>query len=115
GTYGKLTLAADGTYQYVVDNTNAAVQALRTATDTLTDSFTYTMRDADGLTSTAVLTVTIHGANDTPVATADTGSALEASGVANAVPGTNPTGNLLTNDTDVDAVANGETKAVQGV
>ena len=30
GTYGTLTLNANGTYTYVVDNTNAAVQALRT-------------------------------------------------------------------------------------
>ena len=48
GAYGSLTLNADGSYTYVVDNTNAAVQALRLATDTLIDSFSYTVTDAAG-------------------------------------------------------------------
>jgi VCBS repeat-containing protein len=73
GTYGSLTLNADGTYTYMVNNSNAAVQALRTNADTLTDTFTYTMADNTAATSSATLTVTIHGANDAPrVATAIT-------------------------------------------
>lgn len=73
GTYGSLTLNADGTYTYTVNNSNAAVQALRTNADTLTDTFTYTMADNTAATSSATLTVTIHGANDAPrVATAIT-------------------------------------------
>ena len=39
---------------------------LRQSTDTLTDVFSYTMRDTAGATSTTTLTVTIHGANDAP-------------------------------------------------
>jgi len=71
GTYGSLTLNADGTYTYTVNNSNAAVQALRTNADTLTDTFTYTMADNTAATSTSTLTITIHGANDAPrVATA---------------------------------------------
>ncbi len=66
GSYGSINIAADGSYTYSVDNTNAAVQALRTTGNTLTDVFTYTMRDAAGLTSTTQITVTIQGANDTP-------------------------------------------------
>ncbi|MFO0528802.1 MAG: cadherin domain-containing protein, partial [Planctomycetota bacterium] len=54
------------TYTYTVDNSNAAVQALRTSGNTLTDTFTYTMRDAAGLTSTTQVTITIQGANDAP-------------------------------------------------
>jgi hypothetical protein len=42
------------------------VQALRTASDTLTDIFTYTMQDAAGLSSTTQITITIQGANDAP-------------------------------------------------
>jgi hypothetical protein len=42
------------------------VQALRQSTDTLTDAFSYTMRDTAGVTSTTTLTVSIHGANDAP-------------------------------------------------
>ncbi len=71
GTYGSLTLNADGTYSYTVNNNNAAVQALRTNADTLTETFTYTMADNTAATSISTLTVTIHGANDAPsVATA---------------------------------------------
>ncbi|GLS00405.1 hypothetical protein GCM10007859_04110 [Brevundimonas denitrificans] len=67
GAYGTLTLNADGSYSYAVNETNAAVQALNTG-GTLTDTFTYTTRDAAGLTDTAQLTITINGANDAPVA-----------------------------------------------
>ncbi|MFO0180284.1 MAG: beta strand repeat-containing protein, partial [bacterium] len=66
GTYGSITIAANGTYTYTVDNSNAAVQALRTSGNTLTDTFTYTMRDAAGLTSTTQVMITIQGANDAP-------------------------------------------------
>ncbi|MFN9539525.1 MAG: cadherin domain-containing protein [Planctomycetota bacterium] len=66
GTYGSITIAADGSYTYTIDNSNAAVQSLRTSGDTLTDTFTYTMQDAAGLTSTTQITVTIQGTNDAP-------------------------------------------------
>ena len=48
GAYGTLTLNADGSYSYVVNNANGSVQGLRTASDTLTDSFTYTVKDLAG-------------------------------------------------------------------
>ena len=114
GSFGTLTLAADGSYTYVLDNANPTVQALL-AGQILTDTFSYTVVDALGATSTTTLTVTITGSNDTPVAVADTGTAVEAGGIDNGTAGTNPSGNVLTNDTDVDGTANGETKAVQGV
>ncbi|MEI6558117.1 MAG: LamG-like jellyroll fold domain-containing protein, partial [Rhodospirillaceae bacterium] len=63
GSYGTLILNANGSYSYVVDNANATVEALDVG-GTLTDTFTYTMRDAAGLTSSSTLTVTIHGAAD---------------------------------------------------
>ena len=115
GSYGRLTLNADGSYQYVVDNANAAVQALRTSGNTLTELFTYTVSDTDGASDLAQLTITIQGANDTPVANSDAATAIEAGGIANGTPGTNPTGNVLTNDTDVDSVANGESKVVTAI
>ncbi|RZJ00838.1 MAG: tandem-95 repeat protein [Brevundimonas sp.] len=67
GAYGTLVLNANGSYSYAVNDTNAAVQALAPG-GTLTDTFTYTVRDAAGLTDTAQLTITINGANDAPVA-----------------------------------------------
>jgi VCBS repeat-containing protein len=66
GTFGSISIAADGSYTYTVDNSNPTVQALRTISDTLQDVFTYTMRDTDGVTSTTQVTITIQGANDTP-------------------------------------------------
>ena len=50
------------------------MQALRQSTDTLTDVFSYTMRDTAGATSSTTLTVTIHGANDAPALAVQTGS-----------------------------------------
>ncbi len=73
------------------------------------------MTDAAGSTSTTQITVTIQGANDAPTAVADTATAIEAGGVSNGTAGTNPTGNVLTNDTDPDSVGNGETKTITGV
>jgi VCBS repeat-containing protein len=113
--FGTLTLASGGGYTYVVNNGNAKVQALRTSAQTLTDTFTYTLKDAAGLTSNATITITIQGANDNPVAVADVASATEASGTNNGTAGIDPSGNVLTNDTDVDTLANGETKAVDAV
>ena len=123
GTYGTLTLNADGTYTYVIDNTDTDVQALRTSGQTLSESFNYTMKDGAGSTSSSTLTITIHGANDNPVAVADTnaGDPVVESGVN---PGNTPfpgdgsaAGNVLANDTDPDT---GETatlavSAVNGV
>ncbi len=100
GTYGSLTVAASGAYTYVINESNATVQALAVG-QSLSESFNYTVTDGT-LTDTAVLTITITGANDAPVAVNDTGSATEAGGVSNATPGSNATGNVLDNDTDVD-------------
>jgi len=69
GAYGKLTLDADGSYGYVVDNANPAVDALRLPTDTLVEVFTYRVKDGSGAESEATLTITIHGANDAAVFT----------------------------------------------
>ncbi|MFO0013051.1 MAG: DUF4347 domain-containing protein, partial [Planctomycetota bacterium] len=66
GAYGSINIAANGSYTYTVNNSNATVQALRTTANTLTDTFTYTMRDTLGLNSTTQITVTIQGANDAP-------------------------------------------------
>ncbi len=89
GSYGSIVIAVDGSYTYTVDNNSAAVQALRTASDTLTELFTYTMEDTNGAASTATVTITIQGANDAPVAIADANSAFEAGGVANGSAGIN--------------------------
>ncbi|NUT76972.1 DUF4347 domain-containing protein [Pseudomonas sp. C1C7] len=115
GQFGQLLVGSNGSYQYVVDNNNATVQALRLSGQTLIDSFSYVVGDLAGATSSATLTVTIQGANDTPQGVDDNGVAVEAGGVLNGTPGSNASGNVLTNDTDVDSVANGETRTVTAV
>ena len=64
GVYGTLTLAADGSWTYQLDDERAATQALR-AGESASEIFAYTIADAHGLTSTAALTVAIAGASDT--------------------------------------------------
>ena len=112
GQYGSLILNADGSYTYLVDNDDPLVQALRTANNTLRESFTYTIRDLAGATSSATLTITIQGRNDNPLAVDDNAVAVEAGGTNNGTAGIDPTGNLLGNDRDVDA---GDSKTLNGI
>jgi VCBS repeat-containing protein len=63
GAYGTLTLNADGSYSYVLNNAAQPVQGL-SAGQTLTETFTYTITDGDTDTSTTTLTITINGADD---------------------------------------------------
>jgi VCBS repeat-containing protein len=111
GTYGALTLNANGTYTYVVDNANATVQQLRTPADTLSETFTYTMRDTAGATDIAQLTITIQGANDTPLAVDDSAFGWPPI-VGSSGSGRHPTGNVLPNDRDVDS---GDGQSVSGI
>src|SRR5437868_6350893 len=104
GTYGTLTLNADGSYSYLANK--AAAEALGLG-QTATEQFTYTMRDAAGATSLSTITFTITGTNDAPTAVADVAVATEdvTLNVAAAA-------GVLANDTDVDA---GDSKTVSGV
>ena len=65
GSYGTLVLNSTGGYTYTLNNGLAAVQQLDDG-ETLQDSFTYTIIDGDGDSTTAVLTITIQGTNDAP-------------------------------------------------
>ncbi len=114
GTYGTLSLSANGAWTYTLNNADADTQAL-TQGQSVADVFNYTMRDASGATSSSTLSITITGTNDAPVAVADTnaGDVVSESGVN---PGNTAfagdataAGNVLTNDTDVEA---GDTKTV---
>lgn len=58
GTYGSLTIAADGSYSYVLNNDLPAVQRLG-ANGTLIDRFTYTVTDGDGDRASTTLTISI--------------------------------------------------------
>ncbi|MBR0739354.1 DUF4082 domain-containing protein [Bradyrhizobium liaoningense] len=73
GAHGSIVVDAAGNYTYTVNETDSAVQALRQSTDTLSDVFSYAMRDSAGATSSTTLTINIHGANDAPVLANQTG------------------------------------------
>ncbi|WP_341889712.1 Ig-like domain-containing protein [Variovorax sp. YR752] len=74
GTYGTLTLNADGSYSYAANR--PAAEALL-AGQVVTESFTYTMRDTAGATSQATITFTITGAADAPTITGPLAGAVQ--------------------------------------
>ncbi|QVM95396.1 retention module-containing protein [Pseudomonas sp. SORT22] len=63
GTYGTLVLAADGSYTYTLDPTDADFKNLHGGGNG-TETFTYTLKDADGDISTANLVLNITNLND---------------------------------------------------
>src|SRR5690606_29948549 len=69
--YGTLTVGPDGSWKYQLNNDHPDVKALGNG-QSLQETFTYTVTDADGDKSTANLVITIEGSNDAPVARADT-------------------------------------------
>lgn len=73
----------------------AALQALKPG-EAVQDTFTYTISDLAGETSTATVTVTVTGVNDAPQAADDAYTTTEDDLLQVAVPG------VLENDTDID-------------
>src|SRR5262249_10839016 len=70
GSFGTLTLGADGSYSYALDN--AAGQALGGA-ENVSGVFVYQMQDEVGAGDSAELEIDIFGTNDDPVVTAAPG------------------------------------------
>ncbi|MCS5711810.1 Ig-like domain-containing protein [Candidatus Berkiella aquae] len=91
-----LTVNADGTYNY---NPNHMFDSLAQGSST-TDSFTYTLQDSGGLTSTATVIITINGVNDAPTAVDDSNT-TDANTMIDVNLVSDPH-NLLINDTDPD-------------
>ncbi|OOF09343.1 hypothetical protein BZG82_11155 [Salinivibrio sp. PR5] len=86
GDYGTFSVDANGKWTYVLDNGNETVDALN-VDETLTETFT--VKSADG--TDEVVTITINGANDAPIARDDIVSDIEDK---------TQSGNVLTNDSD---------------
>ncbi|MGQ0656312.1 MAG: VCBS domain-containing protein, partial [Betaproteobacteria bacterium] len=95
GTYGTLTVNADGTYSYAINA--MAVNALQ-AGQTPSDTFTVTVTDAGGLSDTRTITINVAGANDTPVATGTYTHRVADTGALNTF--ANLTGTLAATDRD---------------
>ncbi|WP_345478759.1 VCBS domain-containing protein, partial [Niveibacterium umoris] len=97
GTYGTFTFnTTTGAWTYAANNAQSAIQSLGVG-QSLTDSIT--VKSADG-TASQVISVTINGTNDVPVAVADTAAVKEDTTLT-------ATGNVITSapgrDTDADA------------
>ncbi|MGQ7289720.1 DUF5801 repeats-in-toxin domain-containing protein [Vreelandella venusta] len=63
GEYGTLTLNADGSYTYTLDNANLTVQGLSDG-EQLEEVFSYTLTDGDRDADDATLTITVNGSDD---------------------------------------------------
>lgn len=98
GAYGTLALDADGGFSYALDNAATAVQSLA-AGQSASERFGYTVSDDDpvgaAMASSAIV-VTVAGRNDAPTVVADTAGVAEDTVLSAA-------GNVLANDTDIDA------------
>lgn len=99
-----LKVDKDGDYLY---DDNGAFGYLG-ANDDHTDVVTYTVKDANGNTDTATLSITVNGANEAPVAATDSVHDID----EDSGPVSISFAHLLDNDTDVD---NGDTKTVISV
>uniref|UniRef100_UPI002413011A retention module-containing protein n=1 Tax=Pseudomonas sp. RIT-To-2 TaxID=3462541 RepID=UPI002413011A len=90
GTYGTLVLAADGTYTYTLNAAGQAFHDLHGGGSGI-ETFTYTLNDADGDTSTAVLTLNIANINDQVTITAPEAGGLSTTvNEANLADGSSP-------------------------
>jgi VCBS repeat-containing protein len=102
GTKGKVVLNPDGTFSYDANGKFESLKAGQTATDT----FTYTVKDGSGASSTQSVTITIQGQNDDPNAMGDFNGVVKNGKMA-----VNAAGGVLANDSDID----GNSLAVSGV
>jgi len=93
GTYGTLTIAQDGSYTYQLNNAAKEVQSLAQGASVV-DAFSYAATDGSA-TVAGSLAITITGSNDKPVVKADTASILATQASVG--------GNVLLNDSDIDA------------
>jgi VCBS repeat-containing protein len=80
GTYGSLTLAANGNWTYALNNADTDTNALKVGA-VVTDKFTYRVQSG-GLTDTAELVITITGANDAPIITSNGAGATASINIA---------------------------------
>ncbi|OSQ36936.1 beta strand repeat-containing protein, partial [Thalassospira mesophila] len=112
GTYGTITINADGSYSYQLDTTNSAVVQQLPGDADLTESFTYQITDNDGQTDSATVHIKIVGDNLPPEAT-DNSNAVKVGTTETA------TGNVITdnngNGVDRNAENTSQTLSVVGI
>ncbi|MDF1752924.1 MAG: Ig-like domain-containing protein [Verrucomicrobiales bacterium] len=107
GSYGDITINQDGSYSYMLNNANPTVQALAVG-QSVVETFTYLADDGNGASATATLSITINGENDAPVSNPDGGTPGVDPGIYDDINTVGEdaeapvTGNLLSNDLDLD-------------
>ncbi|MDF0732290.1 retention module-containing protein [Pseudomonas entomophila] len=87
GQYGQIQLNADGTYTYTLTSAPQSPTPANDGPNTVTESFTYEVKDALGNSTTSTITITI--VDDVPKAHSD---------FANVSEGGTVSGNVLVND-----------------
>jgi len=103
GQYGQIQLNADGSYTYTLTSAPKSPDNLNDGPNSLTESFTYEVKDSLGNSTTSTIVITI--VDDVPKAHSD---------FANVFEGGTVSGNVLVNDVfGADVVADG--KYVVGV
>jgi large repetitive protein len=85
GALGALTVAADGSFAYALDNDSAAVQALAEG-ESIVESFQVEVTDAAGNVDTVTVELTVSGTNDAPTISS-AGAPATATGAAPTVSG----------------------------
>ena len=108
GTYGQLTLNANGSYTY---NANQSAAEALDAGDVVVDYFNYTVSDQNGGEDYAVLAITVIGMNDDVTAVNDTDSVDEDDFVIK----TSSQDDVLNDDTDPDDMDTSATLLVTGI
>lgn len=107
GTYGSFAInASTGKWTYTVDATTGSPADKLKEGQSVTEQFTVIVTDDKGAIDTQVVTITVQGTNDVPVAVADVNSVTEA-GSGNFFGDIDmgsplALGNLLENDSDID-------------
>ncbi|PKA99303.1 VCBS repeat-containing protein [Flavobacteriaceae bacterium MAR_2009_75] len=85
--YGTFTINMDGSYSYDVDETNSAVTGLKNG-ESIQDIVSYTLKDENDVTDYGILTITIDGVDEAPVA-------LDNTDEINVVSEVNVSGNII--------------------
>ncbi|MFA5243027.1 MAG: VCBS domain-containing protein, partial [Sulfuricella sp.] len=70
GSYGSLSVAADGSWAYNLNNSDPAVQALAAGQNVVEPTFTVALSDG----STTTVNISVTGSNDVAVISSGTGS-----------------------------------------
>lgn len=94
GTYGTVSIAADGSYTYTLDNSRVATNSLA-AGQVASDTFSYTITDNNGATTTTTLSISITGTNDAPIAQPASQTVAEGSQLSGQVVGTDVDNNAV--------------------